>query len=57
MTVDGFVASPNGELDWAVWNWDNEIKKYVDELTEPVDCHRTRECSAGSIVGINKQSL
>ena len=38
MTVDGFVASPNGELDWAIWNWDDEIKKYVDEITDPVDC-------------------
>ncbi len=27
MTVDGFIACPNGELDWAVWNWDDGIKK------------------------------
>ncbi len=24
-TVDGFVAGPNGKLDWmAGWDWDNE---------------------------------
>lgn len=38
ITVDGFIAGPNGELDWVIWNWDNEIKKYVDAITEPVDC-------------------
>ena len=34
MTVDGFVAGPNGELDWMTWNWDDKLKKYVGELTD-----------------------
>ena len=38
MTVDGYIAGPNGEMDWLVWNWDDELKHYVTELTEPVDC-------------------
>ena len=38
MTIDGFVAGPNGEMDWTVTNWDNELIKYVVEITEPVDC-------------------
>ncbi|GAB3888376.1 dihydrofolate reductase family protein [Spirosoma agri] len=38
VSLDGFVAGPNGEMDWLVWNWDDELKKYVTELTEPVDC-------------------
>ena len=37
-TVDGFVAGPKGELDWMVKNWDDELKKYVNEITKPVDC-------------------
>jgi dihydrofolate reductase len=37
LSVDGFVAGPNGEMDWMVWDWDDELKRYVDELTEPVD--------------------
>jgi len=37
MTVDGFVAGPNGELDWMTWNWDDKLKKYVGELTDSVD--------------------
>jgi dihydrofolate reductase len=37
MTVDGFVAGPNGELDWMTWNWSDDIKKYVGDLTNSVD--------------------
>ncbi|MBK8823860.1 MAG: dihydrofolate reductase [Anaerolineales bacterium] len=38
MTVDGFIAGPNGEMDWTSAEWDNELKKYVGGLTESVDC-------------------
>lgn len=38
MTVDGYIAGLNGELDFMVWDWDNELKQYVTDLTEPVDC-------------------
>ena len=38
MSVDGFIAGPNGEMDWMIWDWDDELKKYVTEITEPVDC-------------------
>jgi dihydrofolate reductase len=38
MSVDGYIAGPNGEMDWMVgWNWDNKLKKYESELIEPVD--------------------
>jgi dihydrofolate reductase len=37
ISVDGFVAGPNGELDWMTWNWDDELKKFADRLHEPVD--------------------
>lgn len=37
LSVDGFVAGPNGELDWMTWNWSDDIKKYVTDLTDPVD--------------------
>ena len=38
MTVDGYIGGPNGEMDWTLFNWDNALKKYVGDLTEPVDC-------------------
>ena len=37
ITVDGFVAGPNGELDWMTWDWDDDFKNYVSELTDSVD--------------------
>jgi dihydrofolate reductase len=36
-SVDGFVAGPNGEMDWMAWNWDEELKNYVTELTDSSD--------------------
>lgn len=38
MSIDGFIAGPDGELDWLTWKWDGELKKYVYNLTRPVDC-------------------
>lgn len=38
ITVDGYVAGPNGEMDWMTYNWDDELKQYVTAVTEPVDC-------------------
>ncbi len=38
ITVDGYIAGPNGEMDWMTFNWDSELRKYVTEITEPVDC-------------------
>lgn len=38
MSVDGFIAGPNAEMDWMVWDWDDALKNYVIALTKPVDC-------------------
>ncbi len=38
MSVDGFIAGSNGEMDWMVWNWDDALKNYVLALTDNVDC-------------------
>ena len=38
ITLDGFVASSNGKLDWMVgWDSDDEIKKYETEIANTVD--------------------
>jgi dihydrofolate reductase len=37
-TVDGYLAGPNGEMDWTTFPWTDDINAYVNALTEPVDC-------------------
>ncbi|HEX8738287.1 MAG TPA: dihydrofolate reductase family protein [Pyrinomonadaceae bacterium] len=37
ITVDGFVAGPNGELDWMTFSWDEESRQYVNALTDSSD--------------------
>jgi dihydrofolate reductase len=37
MTVDGFVAGSNGELDWMTFEMDDKSKKYVNDLTDSSD--------------------
>lgn len=36
-TVDGYLAGPNGEMDWMRFPWTEDLDNYVDALTEPVD--------------------
>jgi dihydrofolate reductase len=38
MSVDGFIAGSNGEMDWVTFNWDDELNEEVDALTTEVDC-------------------
>jgi dihydrofolate reductase len=37
MSVDGFVAGPNGELDWMTFNHDDKILQFINELTDTSD--------------------
>ena len=37
ITLDGFHSGPSGELDWMTWNWDDKLKNYVTNITDPVD--------------------
>jgi dihydrofolate reductase len=36
-TVDGYICGLNGELDFMTWNWDDAIKKYVNDVTDSID--------------------
>lgn len=38
MTIDGYIAGLNGEMDFMVWNWDDALKQYVETIAAPVDC-------------------
>lgn len=37
MTVDGFIAGPDGEMDWMTFPWTDDIGQYITALTDPVD--------------------
>ena len=37
-TVDGYMAGPNGEMDWMTLPWTDDLNTYVDALSEKVDC-------------------
>jgi dihydrofolate reductase len=37
ITVDGFVGGENGELDFMTWNWDDQLKQYVQNITDQMD--------------------
>ena len=37
ISVDSFIATSEGGLDWMTWGWDDELKKYVNDLTNSVD--------------------
>ncbi|WP_428664247.1 dihydrofolate reductase family protein [Runella sp.] len=37
MSLDGYIAGPNGEMDFMTWEWDDELKNYVTELTDSSD--------------------
>ena len=38
MSIDGYIAGPNGEMDWMVRDWDDDkLKNRVFELTESVN--------------------
>jgi dihydrofolate reductase len=36
-TIDGYMAGPNGEMDWLRFPWTADINAHIDALTEPVD--------------------
>lgn len=37
ITVDGFIAGPNGEMDWLKLPWTEDIIDYVRQNSDPVD--------------------
>jgi dihydrofolate reductase len=38
MTIDGFISGPQGEMNWLIFDWDEALKNYTTEITNPIDC-------------------
>lgn len=36
VTLDGYMAGSQNEMDWMVWDWDQELKKDVQLITKDV---------------------
>jgi dihydrofolate reductase len=36
-TVDGYMAGPNGEMDWMTFPWTDDIGDYIRAMTDEVD--------------------
>ena len=37
MSIDGFMAGQNGEMDWMHHNWSQDLKDFVAFMIKPVD--------------------
>ena len=37
-SIDGYMAGPNGEMDWMAFPWTDDINTYIDALIKSVDC-------------------
>ena len=37
ITVDGFVAGPEGQLDWMTWEMDEKLISFINQLTDTSD--------------------
>jgi dihydrofolate reductase len=37
MTIDGFVAGPEGQLDWMTFDMDEKLQHFINELTDSSD--------------------
>ncbi len=37
ITADGYVAGPQGQLDWMTWNMDAPLVAFINELTDSSD--------------------
>src|SRR5262249_15026180 len=37
ITVDGYVAGPEGQLDWMTWDMDEKLQSFIQHLTDTSD--------------------
>ncbi|MEJ7827844.1 MAG: dihydrofolate reductase family protein [Segetibacter sp.] len=37
MSVDGYIAGPNGEMEWMALPWTEDLNSYVDEIVNSID--------------------
>jgi len=38
VSVDGYMAGPDGRMDWMTTPWTDDVDAYADKISESVDC-------------------
>ncbi|MFZ9858268.1 MAG: dihydrofolate reductase family protein [Roseiflexaceae bacterium] len=38
LTLDGYMATKDGQMDWVSHDWSDDLNQYVGALTKSVDC-------------------
>jgi hypothetical protein len=34
ISIDGYCGGPNGELDWMIWDMDDQLSKFINDLND-----------------------
>ena len=37
ITIDGYVATETGDQDWRIWDWDDKLKEFTNDLLDSCD--------------------
>lgn len=56
VSIDGFMAGPNGEMDWLTFNWDEKLLEFTANLTHKFDQILLGKNLAGGFVPTWKES-
>ena len=58
ITVDGFVAGPEGQLDWMTWAMDESLLAFINQLTDTSDtCADAARISYGPSLWLKRHVL
>ena len=57
MTINGYVAGPNGKNDWMTWNPDDELIAFMNSLIDSSDTLLLGRKTADSIINYWENAL
>jgi len=57
ISIDGYIAGVNGEMDWITWSLDKAILKYISDLNKDIDCILMGRVLAEGFIPIGKRKL
>lgn len=57
LSIDGYCAGPNGEMDWIRWDVDQDFNDYVWSINNPVDTILMGRKMAGGFISAWEERL